>query len=242
MTPTRIARDVSTVAVAGIAAWSSWSHMVAVALSFGERPEVAYVLPLSVDGMLVVASAAMVEDKRAGRTVRWSARTAFAVGVAASVAANIAAAEPSLGARIVAAWPAVALLLVVEMLTRAQPASGNDHRTSEPTPPLTSDAAPPSPGPHPSDVVTEASQAKPAGAADGPATSQVPPPLRRTGRRKRMTGRTERTADVVARLRAERPQASLAELALAAGVSERHVRRLTAVKPEDVGQPAADDS
>ena len=74
MTPTRLARDVSTVAVAGIAAWSSWSHMVAVALRFGERPEVAYVLPLSVDGMLVVASAAMVEDKRAGRRVRWSAR------------------------------------------------------------------------------------------------------------------------------------------------------------------------
>jgi len=35
--------------------------MVAVALRFGERPEVAYVLPLSVDGMLIVASAAMVD-------------------------------------------------------------------------------------------------------------------------------------------------------------------------------------
>ena len=43
--------------------------------------------------------------------MRWSAPTAFAVGVAVSVAA-----EPSLGARIVPAWPAVALLLVVEML------------------------------------------------------------------------------------------------------------------------------
>jgi hypothetical protein len=32
--------------------------------------------------------------------------------------------------------------------------------------------------------------------------------------------------DVVARLRAERPQARLAELATAAGVSQRHVRRL----------------
>src|SRR5437660_1475271 len=45
-----------------------------VALRFGERPEVAYVLPISVDGMLVVASAAMVEDKRSAREVRWSAR------------------------------------------------------------------------------------------------------------------------------------------------------------------------
>ncbi|KAB1160116.1 DUF2637 domain-containing protein [Micromonospora sp. AMSO12t] len=233
MTPTRLARDVSTVAVAGIAAWSSWSHMVAVALRFGERPEVAYVLPLSVDGMLVVASAAMVEDKRACRRVRWSARTAFAVGVAASVAANIAAAEPSLGARIVAAWPAVALLLVVEMLTRAQPASGNDHRASDTAQPPVSDAASASPLVSlPLEVVTEMKEAQLAGAADGPATSQVSAPLRRrTSRRKRVTGHAERTADVVARLRAERPQASPAELALAAGVSERHVRRLMAEKP-----------
>ncbi|MDW5330642.1 DUF2637 domain-containing protein [Plantactinospora sp. KLBMP9567] len=243
MTPTRLARDVSTVAVAGIAAWSSWSHMVAVALRFGERPEVAYVLPLSVDGMLVVASAAMVEDKRAGRRVRWSARTAFAVGVAASVAANIAAAEPSLGARIVAAWPAVALLLVVEMLTRAQPAWGNDHRASDTAQPPVSDTVSASPQVSlPLEVVTEMKEAQRTGVADGPATSQVSAPLRRRpSRRKRVTGRAERTADVVARLRAERPQASPAELALAAGVSERHVRRLVAEKPEDA-QPAESSS
>ncbi|MHA4946083.1 DUF2637 domain-containing protein [Micromonospora sp. SD19] len=246
MTPTRLARDVSTVAVAGIAAWSSWSHMVAVALRFGERPEVAYVLPLSVDGMLVVASAAMVEDKRAGRRVRWSARTAFAVGVAASVAANIAAAEPSLGARIVAAWPAVALLLVVEMLTRAQPAPGNDPRSPDivrPQQPLASGAAsaPPMES-HPSDSVTETKQAQQTRVADGLATAGVSPPLRRSGQRRRVTGRAERTADVVARLRAERPQASLAELAVAAGVSERHVRRLAADKLEDARKPAEGSS
>ncbi|AYF30494.1 hypothetical protein CSH63_24205 [Micromonospora tulbaghiae] len=245
MTPTRLARDVSTVVVAGIAAWSSWSHMVAVALRFGERPEVAYVLPLSVDGMLVVASAAMVEDKRAGRRVRWSARTAFAVGVAASVAANIAAAAPSPGARIVAAWPAVALLLVVEMLSRSHPAARNNHRTpdavclnqAQPFP----DAPATPPDPHPLDIsVAEAGEAHRAEVADGPATSQVPgPPQRRTPRRKRTTGRHERTADVVARLRTERPRASLAELALAAGVSERHVRRLIAGEPEEAGPRAA---
>nr|WP_281171592.1 DUF2637 domain-containing protein [Salinispora cortesiana] len=107
MTPTRLARDVSTVRGRDCCL-SSWSHMAAVALRFGEHPEVACVLPRSVDGMLVVASAARVEDKRAGRRVRWSARTAFAARAVASVAANIAA-TPSLGARIVAAWPAAAL-------------------------------------------------------------------------------------------------------------------------------------
>jgi len=116
---TRLARNASAAVVAGIAAWSSYSHMVHVALRFGERPEVAWLLPFSVDGMLVVASVAMVDDKRSGRRVRPTARVAFASGVAASIAANIAAAQPTWGARVVAAWPALALLLVVEMLSRA---------------------------------------------------------------------------------------------------------------------------
>jgi hypothetical protein len=114
----RAVRNISAGAVAAIAAWSSYSHMVHVALTFGERPEVAYALPCSVDGMLVVASVVMVDDKRRNHRVRPVARIAFAAGVLASVAANIAAAHPGVGARIVAAWPAVALLLVVEMLAR----------------------------------------------------------------------------------------------------------------------------
>ncbi|MFV2011029.1 MULTISPECIES: DUF2637 domain-containing protein [unclassified Micromonospora] len=234
MTPTRIARDVSTVAVAGIAAWSSWSHMVAVALKFGERPEVAYVLPLSVDGMLVVASAVMMEDKHARRKVRWSARIAFAAGVATSVAANIAAAQPSLGARIVAAWPAIALLLVVEMLTRSEPTPHESHRASgtayQQTLPAAGSVSRPAPSHPPNIVLPEAKpEALRTAVAERSATSQAPTSTRqRRTRRTPMTGRAERTVDVVARLRAERPQASMTELALAAGVSERHLRRLVA--------------
>ena len=99
MNGTRLARNASAAMVAGIAAWSSYSHMVHVALGFGERPEVAWLLPLSVDGMLVVASVAMVDDRRHRRRVRPAARVAFVIGVAASVAANIAAAEPHPPAR-----------------------------------------------------------------------------------------------------------------------------------------------
>ena len=90
-TSTRLVRNLSAAVVAGIAAWSSYRHMVTVALNVGEQPEVAYVLPLSVDGMLVVASVAMVDDRRSGRTVRWSARLAFTIGVLASLAANVSA-------------------------------------------------------------------------------------------------------------------------------------------------------
>jgi hypothetical protein len=116
----RVARNLSTGAVAAIALWSSYSHMVHVALHYGERPEVAYAMPFSVDGMLVVASVVMADDKRRAGRIRLIPRIAFTAGVAASVAANIAAAHPSIGARVVAAWPALALLLVVEMLARPQ--------------------------------------------------------------------------------------------------------------------------
>ena len=119
MNGTRLVRNVSAGMVAGIAAWSSYSHMTEVALRFGERPEVAYVLPFSVDGLMVVASVTMVDDKQARRRPRKSARAAFLAGVLASVGANIAAAHADLGARIVAGWPALALLLVVEMLSRS---------------------------------------------------------------------------------------------------------------------------
>ncbi|WP_230462787.1 hypothetical protein [Micromonospora sp. CP22] len=68
--------------------------MVAVALRFGERPEVAYVLPLSVDGMLVVASAAMVDvggcDRDEGGAAGWGRRrSGHEPGVGAAPAANL---------------------------------------------------------------------------------------------------------------------------------------------------------
>ena len=225
MNPARFARDASTVAVASIAAWSSWSHMVHVALRFGERPEVAYVLPISVDGMLIVASTSMVDDRRAGRPVRWSARIAFLTGVGASVAANIAAAQPTLGARIVAAWPAVALLLVVEMLSRARRAPASRAPAAD------------------INGAGEAATAEAAGdaqaAADSAPSTDMSPTartsdaLRRPGTSGRRRQRRGRTSEAALRMRAERPDASAADIAAHLGVTERHVRRiLTAARTE----------
>ncbi len=114
----RTARNLSAGTVAGIAGYASYWHQVAVALHAGERAELAHLIPLSVDGMLIVASIAMVDDRNRGATPRLSARIAFGIGIVASVAANVAAALPTIEGRIVAAWPAVALLLVVEILSR----------------------------------------------------------------------------------------------------------------------------
>ena len=85
-----LVRNVSSGAVAAIAAWSSYSHMVHLAVRHAERAEVAWALPFSVDGMLIVSTIVMVDDKRHGHRVRPMARLAFTTGVIASIAANIA--------------------------------------------------------------------------------------------------------------------------------------------------------
>ena len=108
----------SAAVVALVAGASSFRHIADVAVRYGEHPAVAYALPFAIDGLMVTATAAMVEDSRAGRSVRWSARVAFAFGVCASLGANIASAHPSVGARVISAVPALALLLAIEVLTR----------------------------------------------------------------------------------------------------------------------------
>jgi hypothetical protein len=56
-----IVRVVATVAIAGIAAWVSYWHMQGVAVRYGETEASAFLLPISVDGLIVVASVSLVE-------------------------------------------------------------------------------------------------------------------------------------------------------------------------------------
>lgn len=118
MNVTRFTRNASAAVVAGIAGYASYWHQVDVAIRAGEHSPLPHVIPLSVDGMLVVASITMVDDRQNGRKPRMSARVGFGLGILASISANVAAAQPTLLGRMVAAWPAMALLLVVEMLSR----------------------------------------------------------------------------------------------------------------------------
>jgi hypothetical protein len=55
------ARLGATATIAGIAAWVSYWHMAAVAARYGETDASPYLLPLSVDGLIVVASICLVE-------------------------------------------------------------------------------------------------------------------------------------------------------------------------------------
>src|SRR5688572_11036804 len=54
-------RVLATGSVAGIAAWVSYGHMVEVARRFGEAGHTPYLLPISVDGLIIVASICLVE-------------------------------------------------------------------------------------------------------------------------------------------------------------------------------------
>lgn len=102
----------ATMLVAAVAAWSSYRHMVALAASHGQPLDIAYLLPLSVDGMMIVAAGFL-------RTRRF-AYIVFTAGILASVTANALAAPPDRLSRIISAWPALALLLVVELLRKPE--------------------------------------------------------------------------------------------------------------------------
>jgi uncharacterized protein DUF2637 len=98
--------------VAGVAAYSSYAHQRHFALVGGADQVSAALWPLSVDGLVVLASLGLVRARSSttmrARLALW---VAFLLGVAVSLAANIAAA-PVLGWQpvLVAGWPPLALL------------------------------------------------------------------------------------------------------------------------------------
>jgi hypothetical protein len=77
----------------------------------------AHAFPLSVDGVEIVASLVLLADRRAGRTSGWLPWAALTIGTVASLAANIATADHGIISRIIAGWPAVALLIAVKLLS-----------------------------------------------------------------------------------------------------------------------------
>jgi hypothetical protein len=111
----RITTLIAVSVVAAVAAVVSFMHMYELAARAGEGWR-AWLVPLAIDGLVVAASMTMVVRRRAGKKTGWLAGTSITLGIAALLAANIAAAEPTLIGRAVAAWPPIALLLAYELL------------------------------------------------------------------------------------------------------------------------------
>jgi len=104
--------------VAGVAAYASYVHQREFALQGGADEVSASLWPLSVDGVLLLATVGLLKPSgRGGRRARYAVWLAFLLGIAVSLAANIAAAPASVWKPVlVAGWPPVALLLSVELL------------------------------------------------------------------------------------------------------------------------------
>jgi hypothetical protein len=101
-----------------IAGTVSYLHMHRLVALHGQPGWVAALTPLSVDGMIVAASATLLAESRAGRRGGGLPWALLVAGSVASLAANVAVAEPSLAGRVIAAWPSFALTASWELLTR----------------------------------------------------------------------------------------------------------------------------
>lgn len=113
----RVTAAATVAGLAGIAAAISYSHMRQLAQDHGQVGWHAHAFPLSVDGIEIVASLVLLADRRAGRRPGWLPWAALAVGTAGSMAANVATAGPEVISRVIAGWPALALLIAVKLLS-----------------------------------------------------------------------------------------------------------------------------
>jgi Protein of unknown function (DUF2637) len=73
---------------------------------------------MSVDGMIVAASTTLLADSRSGGRGGFLPWTLLVMGSVASLAANVAVAEPTGTGRVIAAWPSFALIASYELLMR----------------------------------------------------------------------------------------------------------------------------
>jgi hypothetical protein len=101
-----------------IAATVSYLHMHMLVELHGQPGWVAALTPFSVDGMIVAASTTLLADSRSGGRGGFIPWALLVVGNVASLAANVAVAEPTTIGRVIAARPSFALIGADEMLMR----------------------------------------------------------------------------------------------------------------------------
>jgi Protein of unknown function (DUF2637) len=112
----RVIRSTTALAVLGVAV-ASYEHAYALVEVHGEAGWTGRMVPLTVDGLIYASSMVMLDAARRGTQVPGLARWLLGLGIAATIAANVAhgLGHGSVGAA-VAAWPAVALVGSYELL------------------------------------------------------------------------------------------------------------------------------
>jgi uncharacterized protein DUF2637 len=107
----------AVIGVAMVAAVVSYEHAYALVRAHGEAGWTAHLIPLTVDGLIWASSMVMLDSARRGARVPALARWLLGLGIAATLAANVAhgLGHGPVGAA-VGAWPAVALVGSYELL------------------------------------------------------------------------------------------------------------------------------
>src|SRR3984957_20347868 len=101
-----------------IAGTVSYLHMHLLVELHGQPGWVAALTPFSVDGMILAASTTLLADSRVGGRGGFLPWALLVAGSAASLAANVAVAEPAATGRVIAAWPSFSLIAAYELLMR----------------------------------------------------------------------------------------------------------------------------
>jgi Protein of unknown function (DUF2637) len=118
--------------LAVIAGTVSYLHMHQLVAEHGQPGWVAALTPLSVDGMIVAASTALLADSRSGGRGGLLPWALLVIGSVASLGANVAVAEPSAAGRVIAAWPSFALIGSYELLMRQVRRAAGSIRANKP--------------------------------------------------------------------------------------------------------------
>ena len=125
----RLSTAAAVLAVAGIAAYVSYWHAYAVVRAHGETGITARLEPATIDGLVYASSMVVLYAARHRVPVPSLARWLLALGIAATLTANMAQgwSHGPLGA-VVAAWPAVSLVGSYELLVWLIRISGSAER------------------------------------------------------------------------------------------------------------------
>ncbi|MBO0832558.1 MAG: DUF2637 domain-containing protein [Actinobacteria bacterium] len=113
--PYRTATALAVTVVALIAAGVSYLHIARLALAYGQEPVAAYLLPLSIDGVVATSSLVMLRSARAGIASPWLSQLGLVLSVGATLGANIASGlgHGWIGA-LLSGWPAIGFVLSAE--------------------------------------------------------------------------------------------------------------------------------
>ena len=232
----RRVRRVTVAAVALLALMAavlSFDGLQALAVTAGFDPRLAWLLPLVIDGLVVVGSLGVITATLVGTTT-WYFWLLTLLGVVASVVGNVAAAPPNLLAQAVHAVPPLVFALAVEGLLAVYRAS------AEATPTQAADTATDSPeATTPTNTAPVAS--RPVESAEAPslttgeATSQA---ATTPARGPDTTPPSEAAGTARERLRlllADQPDITGGQAAAALGIDPSHARRL--LREERAAQP-----